>query len=163
MSQNSCASAFCKLNDDSSRLESLKLLPVAIRVYLTVIASLVFQIIQDRIFKHISRNSLIWNKHPGGLFVLPQYSSYLGDFPYYYANLGEWTLPTLQWCLEYHWFLNRMCQATYHSFLANDAFCFHSLLAADWNVSDSSTCIMLLSLANIVFKKSGPFILFSCQ
>lgn len=163
MSQNSCASAFCKLNDDSSHLESLKLLPVAIRVYLTVIASLVFQIIQDRIFKHISRNSLIWNKHPGGLFVLPQYSSYLGDFPYYYANLGEWTLPTLQWCLEYHWFLNRMCQATYHSFLANDAFCFHSLLAADWNVSDSSTCIMLLSLANIVFKKSSPFILFSCQ
>lgn len=47
------------------------------------------EIIQDRIFKHISRNSLIWNKHPGGLFVLPQYSSYLGDFPYYYANLGE--------------------------------------------------------------------------
>ncbi|KAK2095367.1 hypothetical protein P7K49_026783 [Saguinus oedipus] len=49
---------------------------------------LLLQIIQDRIFKHISRNSLIWNKHPGGLFVLPQYSSYLGDFPYYYANLG---------------------------------------------------------------------------
>ncbi|XP_069477641.1 exostosin-1 [Ambystoma mexicanum] len=47
------------------------------------------EIIQDRIFKHISRNSLIWNKHPGGLFVLPQYSSYLGDFPYYYANLGS--------------------------------------------------------------------------
>lgn len=46
------------------------------------------EIIQDRIIKHISRNSLIWNKHPGGLFVLPQYSSYLGDFPYYYANLG---------------------------------------------------------------------------
>ncbi|XP_030074182.1 exostosin-1 [Microcaecilia unicolor] len=46
------------------------------------------EIIQDRIFEHISRNSLIWNKHPGGLFVLAQYSSYLGDFPYYYANLG---------------------------------------------------------------------------
>ncbi|XP_038600644.1 exostosin-1 [Tachyglossus aculeatus] len=46
------------------------------------------EIIQDRIFKHISRNSVIWNKHPGGLFVLPQYSSYLGDFPFYYANLG---------------------------------------------------------------------------
>ncbi|XP_053914462.1 exostosin-1 [Cuculus canorus] len=52
------------------------------------------EIIQDRIFKHISRNSLIWNKHPGGLFVLPQYSSYLGDFPYYYANLGLKPLPT---------------------------------------------------------------------
>ncbi|RLW13112.1 hypothetical protein DV515_00000492 [Chloebia gouldiae] len=51
-------------------------------------------IIQDRIFKHISRNSLIWNKHPGGLFVLPQYSSYLGDFPYYYANLGLKPLST---------------------------------------------------------------------
>ncbi|KAM8967868.1 exostosin-1 [Pelodytes ibericus] len=46
------------------------------------------EIIQDRIFKHISRNSLIWNKHPGGLFVLPQYSACLRDFPYYYANLG---------------------------------------------------------------------------
>ncbi|XP_025911474.1 exostosin-1 [Apteryx rowi] len=52
------------------------------------------EIIQDRIFKHISRNSLIWNKHPGGLFVLPQYSSYLGDFPYYYANLGLKPLST---------------------------------------------------------------------
>uniref|UniRef100_A0A8C5MEL1 N-acetylglucosaminyl-proteoglycan 4-beta-glucuronosyltransferase n=1 Tax=Leptobrachium leishanense TaxID=445787 RepID=A0A8C5MEL1_9ANUR len=49
---------------------------------------LLLQIIQDRIFKHISRNSLMWNKHPGGLFVLPQYSSCLGDYPYYYANLG---------------------------------------------------------------------------
>nr|BAB87180.1 XEXT1 [Xenopus laevis] len=46
------------------------------------------EIIQDRIFKHISRNSLMWNKHPGGLFALPQYSAYLGDFPYYYSNLG---------------------------------------------------------------------------
>nr|XP_014343012.1 PREDICTED: exostosin-1 [Latimeria chalumnae] len=46
------------------------------------------EIIQDRILKHISRNSLIWNKHPGGLFVLPQYSTYLGEFPFYYANLG---------------------------------------------------------------------------
>uniref|UniRef100_A0A8C4THW1 Exostosin glycosyltransferase 1b n=1 Tax=Erpetoichthys calabaricus TaxID=27687 RepID=A0A8C4THW1_ERPCA len=46
------------------------------------------EIIQDRIFKHISRNSLIWNRHPGGLFVLPQYSAYLGDFPFYFAALG---------------------------------------------------------------------------
>lgn len=89
VSRNLCASAFCRMGDDSSQLESLKLLPVTMTVYLTIIISLVFQIIQDRIFKHISRNSLIWNKHPGGLFVLPQYSSYLGDFPYYYANLGE--------------------------------------------------------------------------
>ncbi|KAE8599516.1 hypothetical protein XENTR_v10017217 [Xenopus tropicalis] len=49
------------------------------------------EIIQDRIFKHISRNSLMWNKHPGALFVLPQYSAYLGDFPYYYSNLGAKT------------------------------------------------------------------------
>lgn len=89
VSRNLCASAFCRMDDDSSQLESLKLLPVTMTVYLKIIISLVFQIIQDRIFKHISRNSLIWNKHPGGLFVLPQYSSYLGDFPYYYANLGE--------------------------------------------------------------------------
>ncbi|XP_043922995.1 exostosin-1 [Protopterus annectens] len=46
------------------------------------------EIIQDRIFKHISRNTLIWNKPPGGLFALPQYSAYLGDFPFYYASLG---------------------------------------------------------------------------
>lgn len=89
VSTNLCASAFYKMGDDSSQLETLKLLPVTMTVYLKIITSLVFQIIQDRIFKHISRNSLIWNKHPGGLFVLPQYSSYLGDFPYYYANLGE--------------------------------------------------------------------------
>lgn len=89
MSSNLCASAFCKMGDDSSQLESLKHLPVTVTFYLKIITSLVFQIIQDRIFKHISRNSLIWNKHPGGLFVLPQYSSYLGDFPYYYANLGK--------------------------------------------------------------------------
>lgn len=31
----------------------------------------------------------MWNSHPGGLFVLPQYSGYLGDFPFYYATLGE--------------------------------------------------------------------------
>ncbi|KAK1172641.1 exostosin-1 [Acipenser oxyrinchus oxyrinchus] len=46
------------------------------------------EIIQDRIFKHISRNSLLWNSHPGALFALPQYSAYLGDFPFYYADLG---------------------------------------------------------------------------
>uniref|UniRef100_A0A4W3I5K7 N-acetylglucosaminyl-proteoglycan 4-beta-glucuronosyltransferase n=1 Tax=Callorhinchus milii TaxID=7868 RepID=A0A4W3I5K7_CALMI len=46
------------------------------------------EIIQDRVFKHISRNSLFWNKPPGGLFSQPQYSTHLGDFPFYYANLG---------------------------------------------------------------------------
>lgn len=31
----------------------------------------------------------MWNSHPGGLFALPQYSAYLGDFPFYYATLGQ--------------------------------------------------------------------------
>ncbi|GLD61597.1 exostosin-1b, partial [Lates japonicus] len=47
----------------------------------------VFKIIQDRVLEHSSRSSLMWNSHPGGLFALPQYSGYLGDFPFYYATL----------------------------------------------------------------------------
>lgn len=47
------------------------------------------QIIQDRVLEHGSRSSLMWNSHPGGLFALPQYSAYLGDFPFYYATLGQ--------------------------------------------------------------------------
>lgn len=47
------------------------------------------QIIQDRVLEHSSRSPLMWNSHPGGLFVLPQYSGYLGDFPFYYATLGQ--------------------------------------------------------------------------
>ncbi|XP_073340389.1 exostosin-1b [Pagrus major] len=46
------------------------------------------EIIQDRVLEHSSRSSLMWNSHPGGLFALPQYSGYLGDFPFYYATLG---------------------------------------------------------------------------
>ncbi|XP_068189909.1 exostosin-1b isoform X1 [Antennarius striatus] len=46
------------------------------------------EIIQDRVLEHGSRSSLMWNSHPGGLFSLPQYSGYLGDFPFYYATLG---------------------------------------------------------------------------
>lgn len=53
------------------------------------------QIIQDRVLQHSSRSSLMWNSHPGGLFALPQYSSNLGDFPFYYSGLGEWSLETL--------------------------------------------------------------------
>lgn len=49
----------------------------------------VLQIIQDRVLEHGSRSSLMWNSHPGGLFALPQYSPYLGDFPFYYATLGQ--------------------------------------------------------------------------
>ncbi|XP_051948799.1 exostosin-1b [Xyrauchen texanus] len=46
------------------------------------------EIIQDRVLQQTSRSTLMWNSHPGGLFTLPQYSSYLGDFPFYYAELG---------------------------------------------------------------------------
>ncbi|XP_026155308.1 exostosin-1b [Mastacembelus armatus] len=46
------------------------------------------EIIQDRVLEQGSRSSLMWNSHPGGLFVLPQYSGDLGDFPFYYATLG---------------------------------------------------------------------------
>ncbi|KAF3840059.1 hypothetical protein F7725_018776 [Dissostichus mawsoni] len=46
------------------------------------------QIIQDRVMLHTSRSNLMWNSLPGGLFTLPQYSTYLGDFPFYYAKLG---------------------------------------------------------------------------
>uniref|UniRef100_A0AAY4EQC4 Uncharacterized protein n=1 Tax=Denticeps clupeoides TaxID=299321 RepID=A0AAY4EQC4_9TELE len=46
------------------------------------------EIIQDRVSRHKSRSTLMWNSHPGALFTLPQYSSYLGDFPFYYAGLG---------------------------------------------------------------------------
>ncbi|MEQ2192352.1 Exostosin-1b, partial [Xenoophorus captivus] len=47
------------------------------------------EIIQDRVLEHGSRSSLMWNGHPGGLFALPQYSGYLGDFPFFYAPLGQ--------------------------------------------------------------------------
>ncbi|XP_076865191.1 exostosin-1b [Brachyhypopomus gauderio] len=46
------------------------------------------EIIQDRVLQHAGRSPLMWNLHPGGLFTLPQYSTHLGDFPFYYAGLG---------------------------------------------------------------------------
>ncbi|XP_077577753.1 exostosin-1a-like [Stigmatopora nigra] len=51
------------------------------------------EIIHDRVLQHTSRSSLMWNSLPGGLFTLPQYSTYLGDFPFYYAKLGITTYP----------------------------------------------------------------------
>lgn len=51
------------------------------------------QILQDRVLQHTSRSSLMWNSLPGGLFTLPQYSTYLGDFPFYYLRLGQSTGP----------------------------------------------------------------------
>uniref|UniRef100_A0A8C1T345 Exostosin glycosyltransferase 1b n=1 Tax=Cyprinus carpio TaxID=7962 RepID=A0A8C1T345_CYPCA len=52
------------------------------------------EIIQDRVLQQTSRSNLMWNSHPGGLFTLPQYSSYLGDFPFFYAKLECMVLET---------------------------------------------------------------------
>ena len=50
---------------------------------------LFMQIIQDRVLQHTSRSNLMWNSLPGGLFTLPQYATYLGEVPFYYAKLGQ--------------------------------------------------------------------------
>uniref|UniRef100_A0A8C4RX18 Exostosin-1-like n=1 Tax=Erpetoichthys calabaricus TaxID=27687 RepID=A0A8C4RX18_ERPCA len=47
------------------------------------------EIIQDRIYHHRSRNKLMWNSLPGGLYVLPQYSTNAAEFPFYYSMLGK--------------------------------------------------------------------------
>ncbi|XP_062841331.1 exostosin-1a isoform X2 [Trichomycterus rosablanca] len=52
------------------------------------IALTTLEIIHDRVLQHMRRSSVMWNNLPGGLFTLPQYSSYLGQFPFYYAPLG---------------------------------------------------------------------------
>uniref|UniRef100_UPI00358E2B99 exostosin-1-like n=1 Tax=Myxine glutinosa TaxID=7769 RepID=UPI00358E2B99 len=58
------------------------------------IVTTTLEIIQDRIYKHASRNQMMWNVAPGGLHILPQFSTHLLDFPFYYALLGtkpaEW-------------------------------------------------------------------------
>uniref|UniRef100_A0A3Q2D6X4 Exostosin-1c-like n=1 Tax=Cyprinodon variegatus TaxID=28743 RepID=A0A3Q2D6X4_CYPVA len=46
------------------------------------------EIIKDRIFSHISRNKYMWNSLPGGLLVLPEFSTHLAHFPFYYLGLG---------------------------------------------------------------------------
>ncbi|XP_051881274.1 exostosin-1-like [Pristis pectinata] len=46
------------------------------------------EIIHDRIYSHIARNKFIWNKPPGGLYMLPQYSTNLAALPFYYLSLG---------------------------------------------------------------------------
>ncbi|KAK2886879.1 hypothetical protein Q8A67_015107 [Cirrhinus molitorella] len=46
------------------------------------------EIIKDRVYSHISRNKLMWNALPGGLLVLPEYSTHLAHYPFYYLNLG---------------------------------------------------------------------------
>lgn len=34
----------------------------------------------------------MWNSLPGGLLVLPEYSTHLAHFPFYYLGLGKHTL-----------------------------------------------------------------------
>ncbi|KAG9355576.1 hypothetical protein JZ751_000414 [Albula glossodonta] len=46
------------------------------------------EIIKDRVFSHVSRNKLMWNALPGGLLVLPEYSTHLAHFPFYYLSQG---------------------------------------------------------------------------
>uniref|UniRef100_A0A8C3MKE9 Exostosin like glycosyltransferase 1 n=1 Tax=Geospiza parvula TaxID=87175 RepID=A0A8C3MKE9_GEOPR len=46
------------------------------------------QIIKDRLSPHRSRSRRLWNALPGGLLVLPDFSTHLGDFPFYYLHHG---------------------------------------------------------------------------
>uniref|UniRef100_A0A3Q4GWB7 Exostosin-1-like n=1 Tax=Neolamprologus brichardi TaxID=32507 RepID=A0A3Q4GWB7_NEOBR len=60
--------------------------------YFSSIAKIVLttlEIIQDRVDSLISRNRLLWNSLPGGLYALPQYSTDAAQFPFYYALLGK--------------------------------------------------------------------------
>uniref|UniRef100_W5NFU6 Exostosin-1-like n=1 Tax=Lepisosteus oculatus TaxID=7918 RepID=W5NFU6_LEPOC len=60
--------------------------------YFSSVAKIVLttlEIIQDRISSHISRNKLMWNSLPGGLYILPQFSTSSAEFPFYYSVLGK--------------------------------------------------------------------------
>ncbi|KAM7029472.1 exostosin-like 1 isoform 2-T2 [Acridotheres tristis] len=46
------------------------------------------EIIKDRLSPHRSRSRFLWNALPGGLLVLPDFSTHLGDFPFYYLQQG---------------------------------------------------------------------------
>nr|XP_033812679.1 exostosin-like 1 [Geotrypetes seraphini] len=46
------------------------------------------EIIKDRLYGQRSRQYFLWNTLPGGLLVLPQYSTHPRDFPFYYLNRG---------------------------------------------------------------------------
>ncbi|XP_043995416.1 exostosin-1c isoform X1 [Gambusia affinis] len=46
------------------------------------------EIIKDRVFSHVSRNRFMWNSLPGGLLVLPEFSTHLAHFPFYYLGQG---------------------------------------------------------------------------
>ncbi|XP_074832630.1 exostosin-like 1 [Carettochelys insculpta] len=47
------------------------------------------EIIKDRIFHREARPKFFWNTLPGGLLALPEYSTHLGDFPFYYLQQGR--------------------------------------------------------------------------
>uniref|UniRef100_A0A673IAR0 Exostosin-1-like n=1 Tax=Sinocyclocheilus rhinocerous TaxID=307959 RepID=A0A673IAR0_9TELE len=55
----------------------------------TKIVLTTLEIIHDRIRTHMSRSRLMWNSLPGGLYALPEFSSDLTLFPFYYSTLGE--------------------------------------------------------------------------
>nr|XP_020492734.1 exostosin-1a-like [Labrus bergylta] len=60
--------------------------------YFSSVAKIVLttlEIIQDRVDSLVSRNRLLWNSLPGGLYALPQYSADPAQFPFYYAILGK--------------------------------------------------------------------------
>ncbi|XP_077599499.1 exostosin-1c isoform X1 [Stigmatopora nigra] len=58
------------------------------------------EIIKDRVFSHISRNKYTWNSLPGGLLALPEYSTHLAHFPFYYLGLG--ISPSLEFTAVIH-------------------------------------------------------------
>ncbi|XP_009953407.1 PREDICTED: exostosin-1, partial [Leptosomus discolor] len=47
------------------------------------------EIIKDRLLPHRSRSRFLWNTLPGGLLALPDFSTHLGDFPFYYLQHGS--------------------------------------------------------------------------
>uniref|UniRef100_A0A8B9RVU5 Exostosin-like 1 n=1 Tax=Accipiter nisus TaxID=211598 RepID=A0A8B9RVU5_9AVES len=47
------------------------------------------EIIKDRLLPHRSRSRFLWNTLPGGLLALPEFSTHLGDFPFYYLQHGS--------------------------------------------------------------------------
>ncbi|XP_061870433.1 exostosin-like 1 isoform X3 [Colius striatus] len=47
------------------------------------------EVIKDRLLPYRSRSRFLWNALPGGLLALPNFSTYLGDFPFYYLQHGS--------------------------------------------------------------------------